>query len=183
MTLMEWAVVGALLLGIIVWCVRRMRRGIRTLDEDRKTQLEKIQVGERRLAEDRKNISAAERLEVVRAAMEDLLRLDDNPEGCSVISNGSTLELSTPKGSWRVELIMNEKKLRVSRKVLRGRSKWLLSGFGHSEHHEDPAGLLKSLNEHFHSEDWEAEGPAHLARRFSGKGVHPEKSVPRSRRG
>lgn len=179
---MDWAVVGALLIGVIVWQFRKMRRGIRTLDDDRRAQIEKIQDGKKRLAEDRKNISADERLMVVRAAMEDLLRLDGEPEGCRVVCEGRTLELSTPKGAWRVELVMDERKLRSTRKVLHGRSRWLLSGFGHYEHHEDPAGLLKSLNERFHSDKWEAEGPAHLARRYSGRGAHPEKFAARAGR-
>ncbi|MDE5832600.1 MAG: translation initiation factor IF-2 [Desulfovibrio sp.] len=181
MTLMDWAIIGALLLGIIIWCFRRMRRGVRTLDDDRETWMAKIQSGKKLLEEDRKNISADERLMVVRAAMEDLLRLDDNPEGCAVRSDGRKLELTTPKGAWSVELIMNERKLRSAPKILHGRSRWLLSGFGHFEHHEDPAGLMRSLNEHLRSREWDAGEPAHLARRFSGR-VHPEKSSPRHAR-
>lgn len=175
MGIMEWGLPAALLVGILFWCYRKARRGFRTLDDDRRLCREKIAAGEKQLAEDRKNISATEHLAVARAALEDLLRLDGNPEGCSIRADGGKIFLNSPRGVWTVELLMNEKRLRSTRKVARGGGRWLLSGFGHSEHHEDIASLARGLNEHFHSPDWDADPAAHLARRFSGRDAHPDK--------
>ena len=138
--------------------------------------MEQIAAGERRLAEERKNSSADEHLSIVRAAIEDLLRLNGLSEGYSVALRGRAIEVSTPEGPWLVELAMSERKLKTSRRVLRGRGRWVLSGFGHWEERDDPASLMRSLNERLRSPRSEEFEKAHFARRFSGRNIHPEKS-------
>lgn len=150
MSVFEWAFVGAIFLGIMLFCARIMRRGLTTLDEDRKKYLERIQAGERQLAEDRKKIPAREHMLVMRAAVEDLVRLDGSPPGFSVTMGERYIELQTPEGIWRIELAMRERSLRSARRVLHGRSRWVLSGFGHVERHSEQKTLMASLNAHLH---------------------------------
>ena len=104
--ILEWAAAGAVILAGLIFCVRIMRRGITTLDEDRVQYLERIHAEERQLDEDRKNISLDEHLHVLHAAVADLLRLAGNPPGHALTGHGSTLVLRTPEGEWRIELIM-----------------------------------------------------------------------------
>lgn len=128
--------------------------------------MERIHQEERKIDEDRKNITASEHMWIMKAAMEDLLRLDGSPSDYAVRQNGNALELATPDGMWRVELLMRERGLKSARRVLHGRSLWRLSGFGHEESHPDPASLMRSLNEHLHDKASPPGEPGHLARRM-----------------
>ena len=56
---------------------------------------------------------------------------------------------------------------RGTRKVLHGRSRWLLSGFDRDETFDDLAGLMRSLNAHLRGDEMVTPEPAHLARRLS----------------
>lgn len=167
MSIVEWAVIGALFLGIMIFCARIMRKGISTLDENRRHYMERIQQEERKIDEDRKNITAREHLGIMRAAMDDLLRLDGFPAGCSVEQKGNAIEMTTPGETWRVELLMRERGLKSSGRVLHGRSSWRLSGGVHDELHPDPASLMRSLNRHLHEDSGLADEPGHLARRLA----------------
>lgn len=158
MSMFDWAVLGAAALAIMMFCARMMRRGLTTLDQDRQRFFGRLEEGKRQLAEDRKKMPAAEHLEVMRAAMDDLLRLDDNPAGFAIMADGKKITLQTPKGAWEVELLMRERNLASAKKVLHGKSRWLLSGFNQKEYHNDPASLMKSLNEHLRGEGLEAPG-------------------------
>lgn len=166
--MLEWALLGALFLGIMIFCARIMRRGLRTLDDDRARYLERIQEDERKIAEDRKNISAMDHIWIMQAALEDLLRLENYPEGYAVHRAGMSLEFVTPEGPWNVEIAMRERHLRSTHRVLHGKSRWVLSGFGQVESHPDPASLMASLNAHLHSQPVTAGEPEHLARRMGG---------------
>lgn len=165
--ILEWAAAGAVILAGLIFCLRIMRRGITTLDQDRDQYLERIRAGERQLDEDRKNISLDEQCRVLRAAVEDLLRLAGDPPGHELSGKGTRLVLRTPAGEWRLELSMRERSLRGTRKVLHGRSRWLLSGFGRDETFDDLAGLMRSLNAHLRGDEMVTPEPAHLARRLS----------------
>lgn len=153
MTMFEWAAIAALMLAILIFCARIMRRGLTTLDEDRQHYLERIKSGEKQLAEDRKKIPALEHLHIMRAALEDLIRLDGNPPGYSVQMHGRIIELVTPEGNWKIQLIMRERGLRSTSKVLHGKARWLLTGFDRQEEHPDHASLMRSLNARLHSKD------------------------------
>ncbi len=165
--ILEWAAAGAIILAGLVFCLRIMRRGITTLEQDRNKYDERIRAGERQLHEDRKNISLDEQCHVLRAAVEDLLRLAGNPPGHELSGNGTSLVLRTPTAEWRLELNMRERSLRTTRKVLHGRSRWLLSGGGHEECFDDLAALMRSLNARLRGDDMAPPGLEHLARRFS----------------
>lgn len=173
MTILEWAAVGAILLAALVFCFRLMRRGLRTLDDDRATFLERIRAGERQLAEERKRISADEHMRVLRAAVDDILRLADRPAGHSLEAHGRSLILHTPGGDWRMELVMRERVLRRTHQVIHGRSRWILEGPGQCEQHEDPASLMASLHAHLRAArpggDEPEPEPAHLARRIRAR--------------
>lgn len=164
MTMLEWSVLGAILLAILIFCARIMRRGLTTLDDDRRQYLEKIRGHEARIEEDKKRISARDHLAIMRAALEDLIRLDGNPPGYSVSQNAQTLQLATPRGVWEVRLVMRERSLRTSARVLHGKSRWLLSGFGQQEQYPDPASLMRSLNARIHAVDDEFANLPQLAR-------------------
>lgn len=169
MSILEWAAIGALALGMLVICARVMRRGVRTLDENRMEWRENMRQTEKQIEKDRKNISSAEHLNILRVAMEDLLRLEGRPEGHEVREKDGGLELRTPKGVWRVELSMRERGLKSSGKVLHGKCRWRLEGFGIEEFHMEPASLMRSLNEHLHESSLSGRGvgESHIARRMS----------------
>lgn len=175
MSILEWCGLGAFFIAILFFCARIMRRGITSLDEDRKQYMERIKNAERQIAEDRKNICSHDQLVLIRAALEDLLRLEGNPEGYSIQKQHMGWELVTPEGSWHIKLLMREQSLRSNRKVLHGRSRWFLSGFNSEEHHMDPASLMHSLNNHLHSKYVDKSIPQHLARRLGGIGAITQK--------
>lgn len=150
MGIFEWAGFGALLLGLMMFCARLMRRGLTSLDEHRAHYLENIHQGERDVEEVNKSMGADEHLRIVHSAVNDLLRLDDNPSGFTLSLAKRKIILQTPEGPWEIELLMRERQLKGSQKVLHGRSHWRLSGFGKTEDHGDIAELMASLNRHLH---------------------------------
>lgn len=159
------AIIGAVMLAALVLCFRIMRRGMSTLDDDRQKFLARIRDGENKLAEEQKQVPAAEHLALMRAAVEDLLRLADSPPGYYVETEGGTILLRTPKGTWRLELAMQERSLKSRQRVLHGQPRWLLSSARHQEQHEDAASIMRSLHIHLRSEEDETAEPPHLARR------------------
>lgn len=165
MSLMWWIIAGAILLAGLVFCFRIMRRGISTLDDDRRKFLTKIQDGEHKLKEEQKQVPALEHLALMRAAVEDLLRLEDAPPSYRMESAGRAILLHTPKGMWRLELAMREASLKTRKRVLHGRPRWFLSGMGQQEEHGDVASLMASLHAHLRAEEALPTEPPHLARR------------------
>lgn len=81
MALWEWAGAGAVFLAAVVFCVRLMKRGLTTLEDERAQCLERIRQMEEKIQEDQKNMASSEHLRVARAGLEDLLRLGGNPPG------------------------------------------------------------------------------------------------------
>lgn len=173
------ALVGAIMLAALILCFRIMRRGISTLDDDRKKSLARIKDGENKLAEEQKQVSAIEHLSLMRAAVEDLLRLADSPPGYNVESDGRIILLHTPKDTWRLELAMRESRLKTMPKVLHGHPRWLLSSSEHQEQHEDAASIMRSLHVHLCSETDQAIEPPQLARRIE---AGQKKALPRTAR-
>ena len=165
MSLFGWVAAGSVMFAALIFCFRLMRHGLRTLDDDRRKFLERIRTGERRLAEEQKQVPAAEHLALLRAGVEDLLRLADSPPGYRIETATNALLLHTPKGTWRMELSMRERILHSTHRVLHGRSRWLLSGCGHQEQHDDVGSLMGSLHAHLRADAELPAEPAHLARR------------------
>ena len=173
MSLMWWVIVGAVVLAGLVFCFRIMRRGMSTLDDDRRKFLARIRDGENKLGEEQKQVAAAEHLSLMRAAVEELLRWADSPAGDSMETAGRTILLHTPKGTWRRTLAMREISLKSRQKVLHGRPRWLLSGPAHEEQHTDAAAVMRSLHAHLRTEGELEPEPPHLARRLSGARATP----------
>lgn len=166
---LEWALIAAVLFGAMIFCARVMRNGLTTLDDDRKHCLERIHAEESKIEEDRKHISSFEHLRIMRAAVEDLLRLEGNPPDHVISMRGHGLALQTPKGTWSIELVMRERALKSTGRILHGKSRWRLEGADLSEDHPDPASLMRSLASHLRSEESRpAPEPPHIAARLSG---------------
>ena len=79
MALWEWAGAGAVFLAAVVFCVRLMKRGLTTLEDERAQCLERIRQMEEKIQEDQKNMASSEHLRIARAGLEDLLHLAGNP--------------------------------------------------------------------------------------------------------
>ncbi|MDE7241848.1 translation initiation factor IF-2 [Desulfovibrio sp.] len=171
--MLGWVMGGAIMLAALVFCFRIMRRGMSTLDDDRRKFLTKIQDGEHKLREERKQVPAVEHLTLMRAAVEDLLRLEDAPPGYRVESAGRAILLHTPRGAWRLELAMREASLKTRRRVLHGRPRWFLSGMGQQEEHGDAASLMASLHAHLQTAETLPAEPPHLARRMGASRATP----------
>lgn len=167
MSIFEWALLGALMLGLLIFCARIMRRGLTTLDDDRKKTRERIEEARRRVAEDKKNISAGEQIYLAQAAIADLIRLDCRESECSLKTGDHLIDLATPDGAWQIELLMRERSLRSRHKVLHGQSRWLLHGPGINEEHRELATLMASLARQLRGVPEIEPIPAHLARRLA----------------
>lgn len=193
MSMLEWAILGAILLGAMIFSARIMRKGRPSLDEARSRCLSRIHDQELMLAEDRRNVPAEEEIGLMRSAMADLLRLEGEPAGWSLERSGRTLRLETPDGEWRVELVAG-RPCKISggsaaRSPHTG-SRWLLEGANVSEGHADAASLMRSLQAHMPGSGGCRGGdggiepePAHLAARTRGiaqarKRRAPEKVSP-----
>lgn len=167
MSMFEWAALAAILFAIVIFCARIMRRGLSSLDDDRRQSLERIQEGKRKLEEDKKNISADDHLYLMEAAMRDLLRLDDREGDHILTRNDHILEIATPDSAFQVELLMRERSLRSRQRVLHGQSRWLLRGPGFQEEYSEPGELMASLTRHLRGEGDDTEMPGHLAIRLA----------------
>lgn len=174
MDILDWAMLGGVLIIALIFCAKIMRRGRQSLDQDREACFARIREGEQQLCEERKQIAATEHLALMQAALADWLRLAGDPPGHSLSREGRTLLLDTPQGQWRVELVMRERTLKSTGQILHGRSRWLLHGFGQEEQHSDSASLMRSLNGHLRGEEDKSIEPDHLARRVGAIQARPD---------
>lgn len=178
MSTLQWAGLGAIMLAAIIFCARIMRRGITTLEDDRKEYLARMAAGQRQIDDDNRNISANEQLALAQAALEDLLRLD-NSATARLERTGKALTVSRGREVWKIELVMMERML-TSHKMLHGQQTWLLHGEGigeppsehHPDHcieetHTDIAGLMASFNNHWHGIHHAPLEPEHISRRIA----------------
>ncbi len=169
MSLIEWIIIGVLGLAMFVISARVMRKGLPTLDENRRNWQENIHQTEMAIEKDRKNISSSEQLQLLKAAVEDLVRLEGMPQGYEVLEKDGMVELNTPEGSWKVRLLMREKGLKGSKRTLHGKCRWQLEGFGFDESYLDMASLMRSLNGHLHdgSRENDRDDRSHILRRMT----------------
>lgn len=166
MTLLEWAALGAIAFFVLLYCARIMKRGLTTLDDDRNQYLAHMEAGQRQLAEDRKHISAQEQLYQMHAALADFLRLEDLTDG-SIEDRGHVISIASPRKSFEVELVMRERLLASTKRMLHGRSRWILRGEGLYEIHSEMSALMASLNTHWHGEPGQEPEPDFVARRLA----------------
>ena len=154
MALWEWAAAGAVFVAIVVLCVRFMKRGLTTLEDERAQCLERIREMEEKIKEDQKNMASSEHMRIACAGLEDLLRLAGNPAGIWLevvglgrgVEQGEALVLHLPEGELRVNLSMRERELKGVRKVVHGRGSWHLSGLGANEDYTDLVPLMRALS-------------------------------------
>lgn len=165
MGIVEWVGIGVIMLVAGVISVRIMRRGLPTYEENREKYLERMAQGHRLLDEDQKNISAREQLRMMRCALEDFVRLEN--ADAWVEEQGNALTLHSVDNDWRVELIMRERMLASSKKVIHGQSRWLLTGPDVKEEHLDCARLMASLSAHWRGVLPGVAEPEFVARRLA----------------
>ena len=152
----EWGAAGVVLLIVVVFCVRLMKRGHTTLEDERALCDERIRSMEEQIRQDQKNMASSEHLHIALAGLRDMLRLADYPSGFWLevqkrargAANEKALVLHTPDGDWRVSLSMRERQLRAVHKVAHGQSRWHLYGTGVHEEYEDLPRLMCALHNH-----------------------------------
>jgi hypothetical protein len=149
----------------MIFCFRALKRGLGTLEQTRMRHYEDIRAGEQRLLDDAKSISRSEHLRLAHAAIADLLHLEGDRAGFSLRTQGSALLVNTPDGVLRVTLDMRERTLRRTRRLLRGKECWMLSGFGCEEKFADLAGLMRDLTAYLRGEKPAGIAPAAFLRR------------------
>lgn len=177
MSVIEWIILGALLFAIMVFCARITSRGLTTLDDNRRQNSARIAEGKRQLAEDRKNMSASEHLTIIQAGLTDLLRLEDGLHNVEITRNGPAIEITTPTAAYEVELLMRERMLKSTHKVIHGRSVWVLRSDGIYEKHAELSGLMASLNAHLHGKAANMNEPEHIAKRLEAPHNKPKPRV------
>lgn len=171
----QLAILGALVLALLVFCVRFMRRGYTTLDEKRKKFMEQIAESEKQVKEDRKRMTSLEHLHILYVALEDLIRLEKDPGAYRLERSGRMVRIGAPAGSWTIELLMREKKLASGSRVLHGAGRWRLTGPASLEEFTDLASLMQVVSAKVRGEaDLEGE-PEHLARRIAG--IHSQARI------
>lgn len=142
-----WAVAGVVIIAGLVLSFRVMRRGLTTFSQDRDKYLEKIDAQQKQLAEDEKNMDKSEHIDVLAAALRDVLDLAGNPQGFGLGLAGQAMKLATPRGEYTVELVTREQTLHVTHKVLHGPCRWKLDGSGLHEEYDDVASLMCAVSQ------------------------------------
>lgn len=164
--MLGWAALGAVLFAVVIFSARMMRRGLPTLDDDRKAQYEKMTEMKRSLAEDRKKISAEEHLYIVRKAVADLISLDRLEGRCQLENSEHGVLISTPEGEWKVELKMRELHLKSSHKTLHGQGRWLLCHNEECHEFAEIGPLMAELRTALLGKPTHDAIPQHIARRI-----------------
>ena len=152
----EWGAAGVVLLIVVVFCVRLMKRGLTTLEDERALCDERIRTVEEQIRQDQKNMASSEHLHIALAGLRDMLRLAEYPSGFWLevlerdrgAANEKALVLHTPDGDWHVSLSLRERQLRAVRKVAHGQSRWHLYGSGVHEEYADLPRLMCALHNH-----------------------------------
>ncbi len=163
----EWIAAGVVLLVVIVFCVRLMKSGLTTLEDERARCDERIRTMEEQVRQDQKNMPSSEHLHIALAGLRDMLRLADYPSGfwleVAKDSNGAasekTLVLHTPDGDWRISLSMRERQLRAVHKVAHGQGRWHLYGSDVHEEYADLPRLMCALHNHLRRRSGISSGP------------------------
>lgn len=165
MGLLEWVGIGVIMLVAGVLSVRIMRRGLPTYAEDREKYLQHMDQMRREVEEDRKHISAREQMYLMHSALDDFVRLERLD--AQVVERGNVLCLKAGDVIWQIDLLMRERMLASSKRVIHGQSRWLLTGPNVKEEYLDCARLMASLNAHWHGCIPDTATPEHVARRLA----------------
>ncbi|MBQ9537590.1 MAG: hypothetical protein IJU79_07400 [Desulfovibrionaceae bacterium] len=118
-------IAGFVMLIAIIWCIRTMKRGFTPLSKNQELWRAKFQEDEQRLAKEQQEISESEQLHFLEAAIKDLINLDkiDNLT-CERDKNNIIVHSNTDE--WILSYHAVEQKLHTVKKVLHGKSHWIL---------------------------------------------------------
>lgn len=165
---LTWGIAGAITLVGLVVCRRILRAGQTSLAQSREKMQSRFFEGEKQLQEDAKKISLDEQIHILRAALEDLLRLEGNKPGFHIRQEDkSSFALITPSEEIRITFSMREQQLRATHQVLRGHERWAMEHNGLKEQFSTIAALMSRLNDLLHGDDNSLPPEmSHLARRF-----------------
>ncbi|WP_296304538.1 DUF948 domain-containing protein [uncultured Desulfovibrio sp.] len=151
----------------LIFSFRIMRRGIGSLESSSQRLQEKIDGEERRIAEDVRNMSSAEHMDVTTAAVRDLLRLTPGREACPVEVEGRRLVLHLPEGDVSLALAMQEASLRSLHKRIQGHAVWQVRGCRRDADFHDVGSAMRHLDHILRGHEKEAEELPQFARRFA----------------
>ena len=128
-SLFSWEMAGLGVMGVLgiatlVLIARVYRRGLGSYGESHKKMAQRIRSTDSAMREHNHAMPVSEQMQVLQAALRELLVLEGHPRGCSVHREGSELLLDTPQGPWRVRYGMRTSVLRGSRRVVHGAGLW-----------------------------------------------------------
>lgn len=150
----------------LIFSFRIMRRGIGSLESSSQRLQERIDGEERRIAEDVRNMSGAEHMDVTTAAVRDLLRLTPGRESCPVEVEGRRLVLHLPEGELSLALAMQETSLRSLHKRIQGHAVWQVRGCRRDADFHDVASAMRHLDHILRGHEEETAELPQFARRF-----------------
>lgn len=152
MSIWEWSAAGILFAVVVVVCVRLMRKGLSTLEEERAQCMEQIRRMEGQVREDQKNMPSSEHFSIARSGVEDLLRLAGNPPDSRIevtdpekSGKEQTLLLHLAGKKWRISLNMREQTIRSRKKIAYGNGRWRLTGPDFDEEYCELALLMRAV--------------------------------------
>lgn len=151
----------------LIFSFRIMRRGIGSLERSSERMRERIAGEERKIAEDMRNMSSEEHMDVTTAAVRDLLRLTPGREACPVEVEGRRLVLHLPEGELSLALAMQETSLRSLHKRIQGHAVWQVRGCRRDADFHDVASAMQHLDHILRGYEKEAEELPQFARRFA----------------
>ena len=165
----------------LIFSFRIMRRGIGSLESSSQRLQERIDGEERRIAEDVRNMSSAEHMDVTTAAVRDLLRLTPGRESCPVEVENRRLVLHLPEGDVSLALAMQETSLRSLHKRIQGHAVWQVRGCRRDADFHDVGSAMRHLDHILRGHEIEAEELPQFARRFAqprGTALPPHRHAP-----
>lgn len=151
----------------LIFSFRIMRRGIGSLERSSERMRERIEGEERKIAEDMRNMSSEEHMDVTTAAVRDLLRLTPGREGCPVEVEGRRLVLHLPEGDLSLALAIQETSLRSLHKRIQGHAVWQVRGCRRDADFHDVASAMRHLDHILRGQEEETAELPQFARRFA----------------
>lgn len=157
---LETAFLGALaILGFVV-VARIFRKGLGNYSQRQKAMRTRIRKTSAAIREDTHSTPLSEQMALMEAAVRELLLLSGNPSGCSVARCGrEELHLHTPRGSWRIRLVLRAANLRGARRTLHA-GQWEVGSVqgGDVQTFAELAPLMRYLSGLVHPENKRLEG-------------------------
>lgn len=123
-SLWDTAILGGL--GIVLFIVLRrlLRRGLSTQAQSRAAMEKRIRKTSAEIHESNLFMSAEERLDLMEAALREILALEGNPQGCSLERRAGGILLRAPWGARRIVHRIHTASPRGMRRPSRGEERW-----------------------------------------------------------